>query len=447
MREMIMIGARTLRLTRTVCVWLSLLALVVNMPVSSAAAGSMRSIECFNSGWRFIQGDPFGLGDTLSYANVKAWLLPAIDEFRHFQPSGRSPLQARPKPRASYAQPDFDDSRWRALTLPHDWGIEGPFRQEYPGETGKLAWWGIGWYRKAFQIPASDAGKRIYLDIDGAMSYSMVWLNGHWVGGWPYGYSSYRLDLTPWIQPGRENVLAIRLDNPEESSRWYPGGGLYRNVWLIKTDPLHVAHWGVFVTTPLITPQQALVDLQIVVQNDLTEESEAEVVTRLYEMDETGRPTGPPVASAPSTALHVAPECQAFTYVSIPVAAPRLWSLRDPQRYIAITRLSRSGKLCDEVETPFGIRSIAVDSEKGFYLNGERVQFQGVCMHHDLGALGSAIHVRALQRQIEILQEMGCNAIRTSHNPPAPELLELCDRMGMLVMDEAFDCWQEGKKR
>jgi len=442
-----MIGAGTIRLTRSVCVCLSLFALVVNMPVSSTTAVSMRSIECFNSEWRFTRDDPSGSDNTLSYTNVRAWLLPAADEFHPFQTRDRSQAQARPRPQASYALPEFDDSRWRVLTLPHDWGIEGPFHQDHPGETGKLAWWGVGWYRKAFHIPDSDAGRRIYLDIDGAMAYSMVWLNGHWIGGWPYGYSSFRLDLTPWIQAGRENVLAIRLDNPEESSRWYPGAGIYRNVWLVKTDPVHVAHWGVFVTTPRVTAQQALVDLQIILQNHLTEESEVEVVTRLYHSDANGRPSGEAVASAPSTAVRVAPGRQAFAHVSIPVAAPRLWRLRDPHRYVAITSLSRSGKLCDEVETPFGIRSIAVDSDKGFFLNGERVQFQGVCMHHDLGALGSAIHARALQRQIEMLQEMGCNAIRTSHNPPAPELLELCDRMGMLVMDEAFDCWRQGKKK
>jgi len=442
-----MIGLGIHRLSRSLGVCLSLFPLVVNMPISSTTTVSLRSREGFNSEWRFTREDPSALDDALSYTKVKTWLLPAVDEFRNFTTSDRSPAQAGPTPHAPYAQPEFDDSGWRAMTLPHDWGIEGAFHQDHPGETGKLAWWGIGWYRKTFQIPASDAGKRIYLDIDGAMSYSMVWLNGHWVGGWPYGYSSFRLDLTPWIQAGRTNVLAVRLDNPQESSRWYPGAGLYRNVWLVKTDPVHVAHWGVFITTPLVTAQLALVDLQVVVQNDLAEESEVEVVTRLYDMDKDGRPSGPPVATASSTVVRVAPGRQAFAHASIPVAAPRLWSLRDPQRYVAITRLSRSGTLCDEVETPFGIRSITVESEKGFYLNGERVQFQGVCMHHDLGALGSAVYVAALQRQIKMLQEMGCNAIRTSHNPPAPELLELCDRMGMLVMDEAFDCWQKGKKK
>lgn len=442
-----MISTGTLCPARTVCVWFSLLALAVTMPVSSMTTNSTRSVECFNSEWRFTREDPSGLEDSLSYTNLKDRLLPAADEFRRFQTSNHSQAQVRSKPQAPYAQPEFDDSRWRALDLPHDWGIEGPFCQERPGETGKLPWDGVGWYRKTFQIPASDAGKRIYLDIDGAMSYSMVWLNGHWVGGWPYGYSSFRLDLTPWIQAGRKNVLAIRLDNPQESSRWYPGAGLYRNLWLVKTDPVHVAHWGVFAATPVVSAQRALVDLQIVLQNDLTEESEVEVVARLYEMDAIGRPSAEPVASAASVVVRVAPGRQAFAHAAIPVDAPRLWSLRDPHRYIAITSLSRSGKLCDEEETPFGIRSIAVESDQGFYLNGERVSLQGVCMHHDLGAMGAAVNRRALERQIEMLQEMGCNAIRTSHNPPAPELLELCDRMGMLVMVEAFDCWHTGKKK
>jgi beta-galactosidase len=413
------------------------------------AADAPRERVSFNAGWRFTKDDPAGTGDQLSYAKIKPWLVAGGGEF--LNPAAVAAAPARPdgQPGAavSYTQPSFDDQAWRQLDLPHDWGIEGPFAQEYPGETGKLPWWGVAWYRKHFRSPADDAGRRVYLDVDGAMAYASVWLNGEFVGGWPYGYASWRVDLTSHLKPGADNVLAIRVDNPRDSSRWYPGGGIYRNVWLVKTSPVHVAQWGTFVTTPLISRESATVDVKVTVQNDATANASVQVATAVYALDAAGHKTGDAlVTTAPAPATRIAPGRQALIAQSLVVKSPKLWSVKSPQRYVAVTTVTQDGKTADVYETPFGIRTIAFDPARGFLLNGERMPVQGVCDHHDLGALGSALNVRALERQLEILRAMGCNAIRTSHNPPAPELLELADRMGFVVMDEAFDCWARGKK-
>lgn len=344
-----------------------------------------------------------------------------------------------------YVQPHFRDADWRSLNLPHDWGIAGPFNRNDPGETGKLPCWGVGWYRKHFDIPLSDGDRRIYLDVDGAMSYANVWLNGHYVGGWPYGYASWELDLTRYLKIGGANVLAIRLDNPPASSRWYPGAGIYRNVWLVKTGPIHVAHWGTYVTTPEIDAEAATVNVRFTVDN--SSESDADLSARndIYQLKANGK-LGRRVASTRSEDLKVAANASGTFENQLKVAHPELWSLAHPQRYLAVTTIEKNGRDLDRYESPFGIRTIRFDADHGFFLNGEHVHLNGVCDHSDLGALGMAVNVSALRRQIEILKEMGCNAIRTSHNPPAPELLDLCDSMGMLVMDESFDCWRKGKR-
>lgn len=345
------------------------------------------------------------------------------------------------------AQADFNDSKWRKLNLPHDWAIEGPFKYEYPGETGKLQYWGPVWYRKHFTVPAGDRGKRFYLDVDGAMSNSTVFLNGQSVGGWPYGYSSWRVDLTPFLRPGEDNTLAIRLANPPESSRWYPGAGIYRNVWLVKTSPVHIGQWGVSITTPEITKESASVDLRVAVDNRSSSEVDLKISTKIFEADSDGAKSGEAVASAGPADLKVAPGASADATLTATVSNPKLWDVKSPNRYVSVTTVEQDGKVVDSYPQPFGIRTIEWTADNGFLLNGERVQIKGVCNHHDLGALGGAINVRAMERQIELLKEMGCNAIRTSHNPPAPELPDLCDRMGMLVMDEAFDMWAIAKKK
>jgi beta-galactosidase len=414
------------------------------------AAGPATPRECLSldAGWRFTKGDPGGVTNQLAYTNIQSWVEATGTGF-----TTNADLIAKKKPEGnpgsgdiSYAQNRFDDSQWRLLNLPHDWGIEGPFKQELPGQTAKLPWSGVAWYRKHLELPAADQGKKIYLAVDGAMAYATVWLNGQFVGGWPYGYASWQVDLTPCLKFGADNVIAIRLDNPPDSSRWYPGGGIYRNVWLVKAGPVHVAQWGTYVTTPESDAKAAKVHVQVQVDNDSDAETTITVKNEIFELKADGT-RGKSVASIAADGVTIAPHQSQTNIGRVEVKNPKLWSTRKPERYVVVTTVLQNGKPVDSYETPFGIRTIQFTADNGFLLNGVRVPLNGVCDHHDLGALGAAINVRALERQIEILKEMGCNAIRTSHNPPAPELLDLCDRLGMLVMDESFDCWKHDKKK
>jgi beta-galactosidase len=321
------------------------------------------------------------------------------------------------------------------------------FERELPGETGKRPYAGVGWYRKHFEVSEKDKGKQIYIDFDGAMAYPAVWLNGQFVGGWTYGYASYRLDLTPYLKFGGENVLAVRLENLPESSRWYPGAGIYRNVWLEKTSPVHVAHWGTYVTTIEVT-EDAVIYVETNVENDSSEQAAISVTHKIYELSKSDVKSAKPVAaSKPINAVIKPNSTEPIEKAKLMIYPPKLWSINSPNRYVAVTEIRKNNKLIDSYETVFGIRQIRFDPEKGFFLNNQHVYLKGVCDHHDLGALGTAINKRALERQLEILKEMGVNAIRTSHNPPAPELLELADKMGFVVMDEAFDAWARGKKK
>jgi beta-galactosidase len=276
----------------------------------------------------------------------------------------------------------------------------------------------------------------------------MVWLNGSLVGGWPYGYNSFRLNLTPYIHPGEVNQLAIRLDNPANSARWYPGGGLYRNVWLTKLPPVHVAQWGTFVHTKNVSAASAAVDLAVTINNNSTTDQHIEVVTEVFTLDERTGKAGNKVAAFPRITNTIPAGKKTEVNGSVIIKDPLLWGpapLQKPNRYLAVTRLIANGKTIDEYETRFGIRTLQFDAEKGLLVNGKSIRIQGVNQHHDLGALGAAFNTRAAERQLEILKELGCNAIRLSHNPPAPELLELTDSMGFLVIDEIFDCWERKK--
>jgi beta-galactosidase len=427
-------------------VWLAFLpaVLAADTPVS-------RERISFNADWRFIHGDSPEVGDALTYERIKDWVLPTGDHLLNFRPVPRPRPSGAPgehlKHGPDYSRAEFNDSAWRALNLPHDWGIEGPFQPEFPNDTAKLPWAGTAWYRNKFALPATDAGRQIYLEIDGAMSYALVWCNGQFVGGWPYGYSSWRVDLTPYPRPGTDNTLAIRLDNPRESSRWYPGGGMYRNVWLLKTAPVAVAQWGVYVTTPVVSRESATVDIGVTLDNSTAAAADARVAVRVFAADAEGHATGEPVAVGAPQPVRISAGRSVHASHTLDVAAPKLWSLKERNRYVAETIVTQGEREVDCVFTPFGIRTVAHTASDGLLLNGERVPLNGVCNHHDLGALGTAVNFRALERQLEILQAMGCNAIRTSHNPPAPELLELCDRLGFLVMVEAFDGWKMGDHR
>lgn len=338
------------------------------------------------------------------------------------------------------------DAAWQKLDLPHDWAISGPFRSDLTGETGKLPWRGIGWYRKHFNVPATDKGKQIFVDFDGAMANAKIWLNGQYVGTWPYGYSSFRMDLTPYLKPGQENIIAVRLDTENWDSRWYPGAGIYRHVWLVKTNPVHVGHWGTYITTPTITDKNALVKMAVTVNNESAKKVNALVQTTLFEMDINNKPKKK-VATTKAEVIELAPSSTKVAEFQATVINPKKWDIVSPNRYLAQTTISIDGKVVDTYNTPFGIRTIEFSVSKGFLLNGKKVVINGTCNHHDLGALGAAINTSALRRQLKIQKEMGVNSLRTSHNPPAPELLELADQMGFLVWDEAFDNWKEGKKK
>jgi beta-galactosidase len=392
-------------------------------------------------------------GRASSSTNVlKQWILPTANDFikdpvnRHQRPAGN------PGHDFPFVQASFNDNAWEKVTLPHDWAAKGPFYKdpapEVGGGMGRLPVQGVAWYRRKLTIPTMDKDKSIYLDIDGAMSYAMVWLNGSLVGGWPYGYNSFRLDLTPYIKFGGENQLAIRLDNPNYSSRWYPGAGLYRNVWLVKTAPVHVAQWGTVVRTRNVSAASADVDLSVQIENNTTVNQTVEAVTTIYTIDDKLQRKGKPIAVFPKATISLQGGKKEKVEASVTIKNPVLWGpppSQKPALYVAVTRLLVGGKPIDEYQTRFGIRSVQFDPVKGLIVNGQPIRVQGVNQHHDLGALGAAFNTRAAERQLERLREMGCNAIRLAHNPPAPELLDLTDRMGFLVIDEIFDCWERGK--
>lgn len=373
------------------------------------------NVESFDQGWLFSR---YGLqGDGTSIA----------------EPKGLESSAAK-------------DASWRKLDLPHDWAIEGPFRIELTGETGKLPYKGIGWYRKHFTVPASDAGKRIFIDFDGAMAYAKVYVNGSYVGTWPFGYNSFRMDVTPFLKFGQKNVVAVRLDTEKWDSRWYPGAGIYRHVWLVKTAPVHVGHWGTYITTPIVSDASALVKMSVNLDNQGKKAVDATIQTDIFEMDINDKPVAK-VASFNGTTVKLDGGKSTTTTAQATVKNPKRWDITSPNRYLAQTTIRVNGKVVDTYNTPFGIRTIEFTANRGFLLNGRRVEIQGTCNHHDLGALGAAINTSALTRQLKMLKEMGCNSLRTSHNPPAPELLELADKMGFLVWDEAFDAWKNGKKK
>ena len=376
-----------------------------------------------------------GTSDTRSFDND--WLFSRFG----LQPDGTTMQEPQ-----GLEQGAVNDASWQKLDLPHDWAIQGPFRMDLAGETGKLPWKGIGWYRKHFIIPRADLSKRVFIDFDGAMAYAKVWLNGHYLGTWPYGYNSFRMDLTPYLKFGGENVLAVNLNTEKWDSRWYPGAGIYRHVWLVKTNPVHIGHWGTYITTPEISKNAAAVKLAITVDNQGTTPVNAVISTDVYELGADNKP-GAKVVSAKRSAIKIGSEASVTTELQALISHPKLWDIVSPNRYLAKTSVIVNGKVVDIYNTPFGVRTLQFTADKGFLLNGRRVAIQGTCNHHDLGALGAAFNASALRRQLKILKEMGCNALRTSHNPPAPELLELADQMGFLVWDEAFDCWKHGKKK
>jgi beta-galactosidase len=342
-------------------------------------------------------------------------------------------------------QPSFDDSKWTELRLPHDWAIEGPFDPKLNPHTGALPIFGTGWYRKAFTLPENVKDRYFSIEFDGAMSNAHVWLNGHELGSRPYGYIGFGFDLTPYLHFGNEeNVLAVQLTPEDHSSRWYPGAGIYRNVWLDVTSSVHVARWGVYVTTPNVTDDGATVAVKTELRN--RRNVEAKVSLRTSILDDNRKQV-----SVKTTTASIGPGASQTIASGLHISRPQRWDIDHPYLYTLVSEVLDGKRVIDRYETPFGVRTIAFYNGKfrmdmprayGFFLNGRYLKLQGVCNHHDLGALGAAVNRRATERQLEIMKAAGVNAIRTSHNPPSPELLDLADRMGLLVMDEAFDMWR-----
>jgi hypothetical protein len=337
--------------------------------------------------------------------------------------------------------PELADKSWRQVDLPHDWSIEGPFSQTNASGTAYLPG-GIAWYRKTFELPASMRGRKVSIRFDGVYRDSVVWINGARLGSRPYGYTTFEFDLTPHLRFGAQsNVLAVRVDHSVlADSRFYPGSGIYRHVWLNVTGPVHIAPWGAYVTTPVVTEAQALVSVETRLMNEAPAEAVASVVTTI--LDERGQEAG----TAKEEETVAAGKDQTYAQ-QVAVSRPSLWSPGQPHLYTAVSRVYLDGKVVDEQRTTFGIRSIYFSADKGLVLNGQPIKMKGVCIHHDLGALGAAFFEEALERRLKSFKEMGVNAIRCSHNPMAPELYDLCDRMGFLVMDEAFDEWIGGKRK
>lgn len=387
------------------------LRILLALALSAGLATAQRTEHTLETGWRFVQGEAAGAEQTQT-----------------------------------------DDSQWTTVRIPHDWAIYGPFSREHDlqkvavtqnseteatvktGRTGGLPYVGVGWYRNRFD---ADPTKTTHLVFDGAMSEARVYVNGKEACFWPFGYNSFYCDVTNLLHDsGKDNVLAVRLENRPQSSRWYPGAGLYRNVHLVQTERIHVPVWGTQVTTPHVADDYASVCLRTTVANADTCLLTVETV-----LTDAG---GKEVARKRNRGYiaHEQPFVQNFT-----VERPKLWSPESPCLYKAVTRIYAQGKLQDVYTTRFGIRSIEYVADKGFYLNGKHRKFQGVCNHHDLGPLGAAVNVSALRHQLHLLKDMGCDAIRTAHNMPAPELVELCDEMGFMMMIEPFDEWDIAKCR
>ena len=356
---------------------------------------------------------------------------------------------------AEFKKVGYDDSGWQSVTIPHDWAIYGPFSvnndkqntaitqdgqqeaMEHAGRTGGLPFVGVGWYRLKFEAPAFEEGKRATILFDGAMSHARVYVNGEEVGYWPYGYNAFYFDITEQLKVGEVNELAVRLENEPDSSRWYPGAGLYRNVHLIITEEVHIPMWGVQVTTPSISEECATICIKT---NCVLPEGEH--IKDYYVSIDILDADGKEIYGVAS--LGDVYGTDSFTQEII-LSEPKLWSIERPYLYTAVVRVGGTGNKHDECRVRFGIRSIEIRPDEGFFLNGVETKFKGVCNHHDLGPLGAAVNEAAIRRQIRLLKDMGCNAIRTSHNMPAPELVDACDEMGMMLMLESFDEWRTPK--
>ncbi|WP_435166533.1 glycoside hydrolase family 2 TIM barrel-domain containing protein [Paenibacillus glycanilyticus] len=343
------------------------------------------------------------------------------------------------EPRAWYK--GLDDSNWRQVTLPHDWSVEEPFSEEHSSGTGYLPG-GIGWYRKAIALPSNLQGKRVYITFEGVYNNSQVWCNSYYIGKRPYGYSSFTYDITDFVSFGdQETIISVKVDHKDiADSRWFTGSGIYRDVFVTITDQVHIDTYGVFVTTPVVSKEQAEVAVKVKVANGSAKDELVEIKNTI--LDHAGQ-----AVQTVHGSMSVPGDSAKETEQTLIVANPKLWSPDSPYLYTVRTEILRDGELVDHVEKPAGIRWFEFDAANGFFLNGANMKMKGVCVHHDAGALGAAVPAKVWGRRLEALKELGCNAIRMSHNPPASNLLDLCDQMGFLVIDEAFDEWEGVKNK
>ncbi len=370
--------------------------MVLFLPVSNGQPAG-REIQNFNFNWKFIKGD---------------------------QPGAE--------------KSDFNDSGWRILDLPHDWSIEGPFSKEWASGTGFLPG-GTGWYRKTFNVPSDMKGRKTFLYFDGVYNNGEVWINGVYLGKRPNGYISFQYDLSPWLKYGKENIISVKVDHSKfGDSRWYTGSGIYRDVKLITTSPVHIKNWGVYSTTPEVSFEKAKLNIEVTVVNELKKASSLIVKNYLL--------SGKDTVGKISLKISVEASGEKIVSQSIDVIKPKIWDVNDPNLYALITILEGQDAK-DNLTTDVGFRSFRFDADKGFFLNGKNLKMKGVCLHHDAGTLGSAVPRKEIERRLDLLKELGCNAIRTSHNPFSSDFLELCDIKGFIVIDEAFDEWELPKKK
>jgi len=339
-------------------------------------------------------------------------------------------------------RPDFDDAAWQDVRLPYDWSAEQSFTQKNAGASNAFLPGGVGWFRKTFTLPEKTRQNSTWIEFDGIYNNAEVWINGHYLGKWPYGYSSFNYDLTPYLNFGhKKNLIAVKVDHSAYiDCRWYTGSGIYRNVRLVSTGRVHIPVWGVFVTTPQISNSSATVNLQIQIQNDGNRENKVEAAISIISPDNQ-------IVAGKKIETNIAPGSSNEVTGKLDIANPELWDTRSPAMYTAEIKLYMAKREVDSYKVTFGIRDIHFDSKTGFFLNGKNMNMKGVCLHHDAGCVGAAVPVGVWERRLKKLKEIGCNAIRTAHNPPAPEFLDLCDRMGFLVIDEAFDEWNRCKSK
>lgn len=343
---------------------------------------------------------------------------------------------------ASAKLKNFNDMGWRNLDLPHDWSIEGRINpKNLTGNAGGFFPTGIGWYRKTFKAPAEWRGKNISIYFEGVYMNSEVFINGKSFGVYPYGYSSFSYELTPYLDFDEENVIAVRVDNSQQvNSRWYSGSGIYRHVWMMVTNPIHVTQWGVGVTTPEVTPNKAVVQIKTLIKNETDLPQSIIIKTQLFAPNNKS-------AGNNQSKLELAAKSEKEIAQTINISKPMLWSPETPNLYYAQIQVVKDKQIVDDTKTKVGIRSIKFTAENGFQLNGKTIKINGGCVHHDNGCLGAAAFDRAEERKIELLKAAGFNAVRTSHNPPSETFLDACDKLGLLVMDESFDCWKVGKNK